>query len=966
MSLVQKAIEAGRCVVAVGAAQLKDPDVMLALKERAGMPALALSGPAQAPVQAIHELSVARLAGPGAVLVVCEPELADAPGVEKIIALCEKVGARPKVVVVARQYNPFQFPVLVKAKPEHEKNRTKSYLQGLPIPPAEAPAAAAEADVEKPVKAPKPAVPGEPAAPRFAFVGREDELVALAPMLAEGGPIVVSGPSGIGKTWLVEHAIAAAGLQRLPDVVLGFGAGFDVLIARLAEACRAAGSDGLAQALRGAHTAPELVNAAVAALGAAALDGHALVVHHLEFGLGREPDFFRRSRLELLLEALLCGTYGLRIVFASTRQPHFHREGQATHLRRLEVGGLKGRHYYDIFSAYKAPEFPRDRFGPISEKVHGHPIAVRAYAIAVRDRQDGLALTEDAKFLRAEGPADLESVGRQLAKKVEKLQGDERVALSRVAHCRMPVTGAMLSDMQISRKTRLELLADGLLDMVGSETDKRYRVHPLVREHLAWREITDFDVFAGLAELYGKAARTAEGSEKLALSQEANRCAFGARNPKLTVKVDYPDHDGVLEAAALAMRGEKPRYDVAESRVREVIARDASNSDAWLLLLEIQERTDAKPEAVVATVDEALAKAPVPELFQWATGYWLGRKQRPKAIHLLERAIEALPNEARLRTRLASLLLKQGRRPEGIAQLEQAMALEPMLPDSYGLLGQAKREEGVDSLPRAETLLREAVRLAPDDPTQVGRLADLLLAKARMAEASEGAAIREELKALLDPLTKGERKAPEAHLLLAQLVRQEGGDLDRAVWLLKRARKLSERHAGERMMRITLEEALIDGLKGNLDAAESTARESCAKNPGDHRPFGALGQVLTWRRSFVAAHAEFQRARERAPQGSLEAAEYATALAQLQTMIEVEAARLYAGEDAEALPSGPTASAGRVIRRRRDGADEPSDAAAESTDGITAPAEPAAEAPVTEATTEEAFAADPSEAPTEI
>jgi hypothetical protein len=31
MSMVEKAVEAGRCAVAVGAAQLRDPEVMLAL-----------------------------------------------------------------------------------------------------------------------------------------------------------------------------------------------------------------------------------------------------------------------------------------------------------------------------------------------------------------------------------------------------------------------------------------------------------------------------------------------------------------------------------------------------------------------------------------------------------------------------------------------------------------------------------------------------------------------------------------------------------------------------------------------------------------------------------------------------------------------------------------------------------------------------------------------------------------------
>ena len=68
MSVVEKAIEAGRCVVALGAAQLREAEVMLALRERASLVPLALSGPAQSPVVTISESALAKLAQPGSVL----------------------------------------------------------------------------------------------------------------------------------------------------------------------------------------------------------------------------------------------------------------------------------------------------------------------------------------------------------------------------------------------------------------------------------------------------------------------------------------------------------------------------------------------------------------------------------------------------------------------------------------------------------------------------------------------------------------------------------------------------------------------------------------------------------------------------------------------------------------------------------------------------------------------------------
>ena len=54
MNRVIAAIESGQCVLAVSGSMLKDPEVMLALTERAGLPAMALSGPAVAPVLVRH------------------------------------------------------------------------------------------------------------------------------------------------------------------------------------------------------------------------------------------------------------------------------------------------------------------------------------------------------------------------------------------------------------------------------------------------------------------------------------------------------------------------------------------------------------------------------------------------------------------------------------------------------------------------------------------------------------------------------------------------------------------------------------------------------------------------------------------------------------------------------------------------------------------------------------------------
>lgn len=969
MNAVVSAIEAGRCSVAVSGALLRDSEVMLALTERAALSPMALSGPVTSPLVDVGDKGVARALGaPNGVLVIVEPEAQDQAGVGDIVKLLGRSGHKPKVVVVARNFNPFAFPALVPFKPEHHKDRGKSFLKGLPLPPVDQ--AAPEMQASK--SAPKT---GADAAPKFVFVGREDELVALGGMLGTGGPIVLSGPHGVGKRLLVDQAIATSGLTRLPDLQLGRGTGFDTLIGRLAAVCEAAGSKKLAEVAARPDALPgEIVEAAVQSLAEADCAGQVMVVAGLHTALGRQRDFFRKSRLEMLLVALLTHAYSLRLVFLSVEPPLLYREGAAANLRVLELGGLKGRFLHEIFEAYKAPEFPRDRFGPISEKIHGHPMAARAYAIEVRERPEGVALTEDPKFMKMETLATIEPLRKRLEKRAERLGEEDRAALAVLAHLHVPVTQQVLNDLGVKRKPRLQLLAQGLLDMVGTETERLYRVHPLVRSFLSWRETSDFETLKQVGEVWRLLGKDATGVQKVACDQEYNRSMIGSRQLRSRAVTAQPDQDHLVESCIGMIRSQKPNFQLARQRLGEILNVTPNNADAHLLRLELiaaedranremqrgrerGERGDDEVESADAKefntfAEEAMAQAPVPEIFHRIAGHYLHRRARHKAIEVLERGVVALPTEARLLCRLGSLLLRHGRRKEAVQRLQEAMLLEPMLPDTYGLLGMAKRDEGASALPEAETLLREAVRLAPADPVQTARLADLLIHLASIeADPTARAARFAEAKELLETSLRGDEKAPEAQLLLAQLHRESGGDLERAAWFLKQSKKNSER-GSERHHRIALERALVHAAVGELDDAELLARDQAARNPSSHRAFATLAAVLEARQQLIPAHAEYLRAKERAPQGSLWAQAYDAELARLQSVIEAVAAGLMEmpappapsapidhGAPARGEATGNTAH--RTIRRRRkdEDDDEPS-AAAPSVDADDEGSEP--------------------------
>jgi tetratricopeptide (TPR) repeat protein len=891
MGRIDNAVTSGRLALAVSGSLLRDASVVHALSQRVGWAPMTLGGNPTPPVTAVGAAPLAAaLGGPDGIVALVEPDGADGAGLAAINRLCEKASPPPTIVVVSRTLDLLRmkmaFPRLAV---EHHKARGKDFLDGLPAraEPASAPAPTSTA----------PRAAKDTGAPRFCFAGRDEEVASLAGLLAEPGPVVVTGPAGIGKTSLVEHAIAAAGKARLPWLSLGWGVGADTVFARLAAICREAGDESLAATLRAPHTPMGAVSAALAALRASRLDGQVLVVGELQHALSAEGDFFRRSRLELLLEALLTEVTPLTVVFTSTVAPRFHREAMDRALRRVGVAGLKGRFYRELFDAMHAPDFPREWMGPLSERLHGHPMSVRLCAVAVRDRADGLTLLEDAKFLAAESADDLDALRKHLARRVEKLDPDNRGLLSGLAHLRIPVTPELLTALEVKRQPRLDLLTAGLLETVGVESERRFRVHGLVRETMSFREVNDFDAYDRLGDALAALAGKAAGVAALALAQEANRCGVSAgRAARTRVPMDLPDHDGVVDQVQLELRSREPRLDGLEGRIVSVLAANPSNADAWLLRVELALRGRLSAEELEALLGAALDAAPCPELVQQGATAWIGRKDVRRAAAWLAAGIARMPDEARLCTRLAALLHREGRRNEAVDLLRRAMDLQPLLPDATGLLGLLRRDEG--AVDEAEQLLREAVRLAPGDVTQTVRLADLLGMRARVDDAR---ALRAEARELLEPLLKGARP-PEAALLLATLLREDGEGNDRRAWLLDIASKGSGDGRGDRGYRVAVERALHGLAEGRGDDAESALRDLLRREPSGWRAFAALGHVLELRGQPVPAHAEYLEASKRAPQGTLERTWCDAHVRRLAGVIESEIAQVFAGATAEPAP----------------------------------------------------------------
>lgn len=886
MNRVVDAIAAGRCSLALSSSILKDSEVMLALSARAALSPMALSGPTVHPILPLSDSGLARaVQQPSGVLAIVEPGPEDEAGLQSLAHLVAKGTQKPTVLVVSRDFNALKymglFPGLAVAQ---IKSKGRKFVLDLPEV-KDAPALAPVAAPTHGGTAAKAAAGGDIPAPRFHFAGREEDVPALIELIKQPGAIVLFGAKGVGRTWLAERALELAAFSRVPDVILGDRVGYDTLMGRLISVTQKAGVNTLADAVR-AHRKPlEQIQAAIDALKAAeSLQGTALVIQNLHVVTGRAGDFFRKSRLELLVRALLTNPVPLKIVFISRVQPRFFRHEHNVAVLRFEVTGLKGRFLHEIFEVYKAPEFPRDRFGGISEAILGHPLAARTYAIEVRERENGLTLTEDPRFMKMETLEDGRAIGKALDRRLNRLTPEARAALVRLAHLRSPATGQILAELGLGRRDRLVLLSLGLLDMVGSEADRRYRVHPLVLGQLKGKELADPAIMAELGDMYARLAREAEETQRIAWAQEANRNRVGARIFNNFITLRFPDGDAYLDSAVPMMRAkDRPRFDLAERRIREVLSVDPTNSDAWLYLTELMRRANAPDAEVQAVFDEALEKAPVPEVYHELVNWHLSRRSGGMGIVVLEAAVAAMPDESRLRTRLAAMLFKENRSEEAMGHLRVAMELDPMLPDAYGLMGQAKRMEGAGAFAEAEELLREAVRLAPNDPVQGSRLVALLLDKARLQPEAR-AELRQEARDLLDLLISGEEPSADAFVQLAQLLREDGIDVERRGWLLDQAHKLRP-NAMDRFFRYNLERAWLSLARGELDRAEAGMRQLLRREGGSYLVRVGLSEVLEAKGQLIPAFAELQAAISQLPEASLERASLELSLERLQTAI---------------------------------------------------------------------------------
>lgn len=829
MERVEAALREGRCAIVVSPSALTDAATQMGVQVREGLPIVHLGGGAGAAVPLGRDALGPAFAPGGGVLVLVEPNPAtDGPALNQLAALVEASPNKPRLFMVAKAFNPFMFPGPLRLlRLVHLKLRPRDFVLGLPMPvdvapPPPPPTAEAPAAQES-RGAPRKAAAG----PRLTLIGREEESAALGALLEAPGPAVVLGEYGVGRRWLIESVLAAReGLVRWPDFSLARGVGFSAFAGRIAEGT---GHRPLQDALKGATAPARLVDLCVEALALASMADRVMVVHGLEYHQGRDGALVRDDRLGMLLRALLTRPYAAHLLFRTTRRPLFHDASGAT-LPVLQVGGLKGRELYGIWESWHGEEVSREHMGPLHQRTLGHPMAVRAFALAWMS-VDGPAeerdkLFERKKFLRLT-PGNVEPLRAELQRVVDGLPEDLRKLVAGLAHLPEPTDATLLADLGLSKTQRNTLLALGVLEGLPHGCRKAFYVHPLVRSVLSAREVSDFSL---LEEIGGRMIHAAEklgGVDRLALQQDANRMLVEARRTRNRVALPYPDEDATGHAVRGMLKGRQPRVDLAEQRLEEALRVDPHNPELAMLKAELLAAKGAEKNAVNDLLKSIQQATPTPELFHAQASLSLDRKGGlVEAMIALERGAAVFPQDARLKRRLGGLYRQANRLDDAERVLREAMDLEPTMPDTYSLLGQILAERGPAHAAAAEELLREALRLDPEGAITQERLASVLHRRGLADPDAREAAWNQALE-LLEACIRGGASSGHAHLAAGLLLldrisagleaADEKGAAERADWFLRKAGKL-----GRFKVPLALGMARAAARLGRHDEAQAT------------------------------------------------------------------------------------------------------------------------------------------------
>ena len=271
-------------------------------------------------------------------------------------------------------------------------------------------------------------------------MGRDNEKTALEAALAQGGPILLKGASGIGKHWLLE---AVAGQSDdwtlLEEVALGSGAGFDTFAARL---CEISSNKKLLTAQgKNALSPKDLIKGIVTGLQKEGLEKLVLPVSGIEDLLRRDGSLHKDDR------AAESTVDHHRPWCFSVAKPR--TTGGSPFLETVEIGGLQREDITGLFEAYYVENVTEEHIDEVFKRTLGHPFAARLFVVAYTDEEKREKLFSK-KFLQQSSLGDLDRLRNHLHLVAESLNPESKRALGLIAHTPVPMPAKVFSEIVIA------------------------------------------------------------------------------------------------------------------------------------------------------------------------------------------------------------------------------------------------------------------------------------------------------------------------------------------------------------------------------------------------------------------------------------------------------------------------------------------------------------------------------------
>ena len=772
--------------------------------------------------------------------------------------------------------------------------------------------------------------------------------------------MLLHGAAGVGRSWLLSQVLSEQeSLTQAFDYRLRRDAGFDGLSALIADAF---GDDEMKKAFQEqSHESPAAaVDALIAALSTESAKGQVVTLRGLEGTLYRDGSMARSDRLGMLVQALLTRPGQTAcVVMISAQAPRI--QGVAEVVQTVQVAGIKGREVYGVFEAYHAEEVARDKMGEVHNQTAGHPMGVRAFAVRWRESDQREKVFEDKKFLKMVQVENTEVLQRHLVRRVEKLSPVLKKALFLIGHSPVGLTGQELSNLEISRETRVQLTRLGLVEVSLHGDPRIYSLHPVIARGLPLRDLADFDTMEKVARLIAGRVAGLSGAHKLALSLEINRTLVAARRERSRRELDYLDQDGMLDSVLGLIRGRTPRLEMARQRISQLLKQSPKHPEMLLAKAETMAALDCDVEEIEKQIHHVQEVAPTPQAYHYEASWRLSRRRKGDqglATDALIRGRAAFPQESSLARRLGAVLAEQRQWAQAEIVLRESIELDASQPEAYSRLGEVLSAQGSERYGDAANAIRYALELEPGREVHQRRLARLLRQQSLIVETGREALIAE-AKELLEDSLKGGVKGHEPYLELAELLLDTEGDLERATWAARKALKA----AGKKNVDVEIALARVDTRSGRLVDAERRLSRAVVSKAHEAEARGAMGELLFARGKVFASHQELSLALKLAAAGSATQVRLQQQAAKLEMLIAsgqaveiekaAEIAAAYAAKAAEAAKIAQaevkmTSDRGNtVVRRKAEGAPAPvSGQPAQALPHLGNAAEPVPSAPV--------------------